>query len=75
MKRTGKKVVIVGSGSASLATTDHLNEAGHYVTIYEHVDRIGGLMMYGVFNMKRDKLDVVQRRVDMMVKEGVKNKP
>ena len=75
MKRTRKKVVIVGSGSASLATTDHLNEAGHYVSIYEHVDRIGGLMMYGVFNMKRDKLNVVQRRVDLMVKEGVKNKP
>ncbi len=46
-------------------------EAGHLVTVYERADRIGGLMMYGVPNMKADKIDVVQRRVDVMAKEGV----
>eukprot|EP01018_Ginkgo_biloba_P023041 Gb_24796 [translate_table: standard] len=70
-KRTGKKVAIVGSGPAGLAAADQLNKAGHSVTIYERADRIGGLMMYGVPNMKTDKVDVVQRRVDLMEKEGV----
>lgn len=71
VKRTGKKVAIVGSGPAGLAAADQLNKAGHSVTVYERADRIGGLMMYGVPNMKTDKLDVVQRRVDLMAEEGV----
>ncbi|KAL2650685.1 hypothetical protein R1flu_018813 [Riccia fluitans] len=71
LKRTGKRVAIVGSGPAGLAAADQLNKAGHFVTVYERADRIGGLMMYGVPNMKTDKEDVVQRRVDLMAKEGV----
>eukprot|EP01025_Chloroclados_australasicus_P031120 TRINITY_DN3140_c1_g1_i4.p1 TRINITY_DN3140_c1_g1~~TRINITY_DN3140_c1_g1_i4.p1 ORF type:complete len:2248 (+),score=229.22 TRINITY_DN3140_c1_g1_i4:145-6744(+) len=70
--RTGKTVAIVGSGPAGLAAADQLNKMGHEVTVYERADRIGGLMMYGVPNMKTDKLDVVQRRVDLMAAEGVK---
>merc|ERR1719199_2210196 len=69
--RTGKKVAIVGSGPAGLAAADQLNKMGHLVTVYERADRVGGLMMYGVPNMKTDKVDVVQRRVDIMKKEGV----
>lgn len=67
-----KKVAIVGSGPAGLAAADQLNKMGHWVTVYERADRIGGLMMYGVPNMKADKIDIVQRRVDLMAKEGVK---
>ncbi|KAK3002285.1 hypothetical protein RJ639_021247 [Escallonia herrerae] len=69
--RTGKRVAIVGSGPAGLAAADQLNRMGHSVTVFERSDRIGGLMMYGVPNMKADKVDVVQRRVDLMEKEGV----
>ncbi|XVE58387.1 hypothetical protein DITRI_Ditri04bG0165800 [Diplodiscus trichospermus] len=72
LKRTGKNVAIVGSGPAGLAAADQLNKMGHYVTVYERADRIGGLMMYGVPNMKADKVDVVQRRVNLMADEGVK---
>ncbi|XP_020573935.1 glutamate synthase 1 [NADH], chloroplastic isoform X2 [Phalaenopsis equestris] len=72
LKRTGKMVAIVGSGPAGLAAADQLNKMGHWVTVYERSDRIGGLMMYGVPNMKADKIDIVQRRVDLMAKEGVK---
>ncbi|KAG0588839.1 hypothetical protein KC19_2G273300 [Ceratodon purpureus] len=71
LKRTGKKVAIVGSGPAGLAAADQLNKKGHSVTVFERSDRIGGLMMYGVPNMKTDKIDVVQRRVDLMEQEGV----
>ncbi|XP_052172313.1 LOW QUALITY PROTEIN: glutamate synthase 1 [NADH], chloroplastic [Diospyros lotus] len=70
-RRTGKKVAIVGSGPSGLAAADQLNKMGHSVTVFERADRIGGLMMYGVPNMKADKVDIVQRRVDLMVKEGV----
>ncbi|KVI07100.1 Alpha-helical ferredoxin, partial [Cynara cardunculus var. scolymus] len=70
VKRTGY-VAIVGSGPAGLAAADQLNRIGHTVTVFEHADRIGGLMMYGVPNMKAEKIDVVQRRVDLMAKEGV----
>lgn len=69
--RSGKTVAIVGSGPAGLAAADQLNKMGHIVTVYERSDRIGGLMMYGVPNMKADKIDVVQRRVDLMAAEGV----
>ncbi|KIZ04404.1 glutamate synthase (NADPH/NADH) [Monoraphidium neglectum] len=70
--RTGQSVAVVGSGPAGLAAADQLNKMGHEVTVYERADRIGGLMMYGVPNMKTDKIDVVQRRVDLMAAEGVK---
>ncbi|RME52826.1 MAG: glutamate synthase subunit beta, partial [Caldilineae bacterium] len=68
--RTGKKVAVVGSGPAGLACAAQLNAAGHWVTVYERADRIGGLLMYGIPNMKLDK-DVVQRRIDLMAEEGV----
>ncbi len=70
-KRTGKKVAVVGSGPAGLACAAQLNRAGHLVTVYERADRIGGLLMYGIPNMKLDK-KVVQRRLDLMAAEGVK---
>jgi glutamate synthase (NADPH/NADH) small chain len=68
--RTGKKVAIVGSGPAGLAGAAQLNSAGHKVTVYERADRIGGLLMYGIPNMKLDK-SVVQRRLDLLAAEGV----
>jgi len=70
-KRTGKKVAVIGSGPAGLSAADQLNRAGHWVTVFERADRIGGLLMYGIPNMKLDK-SVVQRRVDLMAAEGVK---
>ncbi|MBI3312630.1 MAG: glutamate synthase subunit beta [Candidatus Omnitrophica bacterium] len=70
-KRTGKKVAVVGSGPAGLAAAAQLNKAGHWVTVYERADRIGGLLMYGIPNMKLDK-KIVQRRIDLMADEGVK---
>ena len=54
-KRTGKRVAVVGSGPAGLACAAQLNKAGHSVTVYERADRIGGLLMYGIPNMKLDK--------------------
>ncbi|MCL7051202.1 hypothetical protein MKW94_025137 [Papaver nudicaule] len=69
--RTGKRVAIVGSGPAGLAAADQLNKLGHLVTVFERADRIGGLMMYGVPNMKADKMGVVQRRVNLMAEEGI----
>ena len=68
--RTGKKVAVVGSGPAGLAAAAQLNRAGHHVTVFEPADRIGGLLMYGIPNMKLDK-NIVQRRVDLMAQEGV----
>jgi glutamate synthase (NADPH/NADH) small chain len=70
LHRTGKKVAVVGSGPAGLACADQLNRAGHWVTVFERADRIGGLLMYGIPNMKLDKR-LVQRRVDLMRAEGV----
>jgi glutamate synthase (NADPH) small chain len=69
--RTGKQVAVVGSGPAGLSCAAQLNHAGHLVTVYERADRIGGLLMYGIPNMKLDK-SIVQRRVDLLAKEGVK---
>jgi len=69
--RTGKKIAIVGSGPAGLAAADQLNRAGHSVTVYERSDRIGGLLMYGIPNMKLDKAEVVDRRVNLLREEGV----
>ncbi len=68
--RTGKKVAVVGSGPPGLCAAAQLNKAGHTVTVFEREDRIGGLLMYGIPNMKLDK-SVVQRRVDLMAQEGV----
>ncbi len=70
-ERTGKKIAIIGSGPAGLAAADQLNRVGHSVTVYERADRIGGLLMYGIPNMKLDK-GVVQRRLDLLQQEGVK---
>lgn len=69
--RTGKSVAIIGSGPAGLACADQLNRAGHSVTVYERADRVGGLLMYGIPNMKLDKR-VVERRTNLMRDEGVK---
>ena len=71
--RTDKKVAVVGSGPAGLACAAQLNKAGHNVTVFERDDRIGGLLMYGIPNMKLDK-DVVQRRVDLLSEEGIEFK-
>ena len=68
--RTGKKVAVVGSGPAGMAAADQLNQAGHSVTLYERADRPGGLLMYGIPNMKLEK-DVVMRRVELMESEGI----
>jgi glutamate synthase (NADPH/NADH) small chain len=68
--RTGKKVAVVGSGPSGLACADLLNRAGHSVTVFERADRIGGLMVYGIPNMKLDKA-ILQRRVDFMTAEGI----
>ncbi len=68
--RTGKKVAVVGSGPAGLCAAAQLNRAGHSVTVFERSDRIGGLLMYGIPNMKLDK-GLVQRRVDQMAEEGI----
>ena len=68
--RTGRTVAVIGSGPAGLATADQLNRMGHSVTVFERAGRIGGLLMYGIPNMKLDK-DVVGRRVRLMEAEGV----
>jgi glutamate synthase (NADPH) small chain len=70
VRRTGKRIAVVGSGPAGLSCAAQLNRAGHLVTVYERADRVGGLLMYGIPNMKLDK-NVVQRRVDLLAKEGV----
>jgi glutamate synthase (NADPH) small chain len=69
-QRTGKKVAVIGSGPSGLAAAAQLNKAGHTVTVFERSDRVGGLLMYGIPNMKLDK-KVVQRRVDLLTEEGV----
>jgi glutamate synthase (NADPH/NADH) small chain len=69
--RTGKKVAVIGSGPAGLAAAAQLNKAGHRVTVYERDDRPGGLLMYGIPNMKLDKREVVERRLKLMEAEGI----
>jgi glutamate synthase (NADPH/NADH) small chain len=69
--RTGKRVAVVGSGPAGLACAQQLNRAGHMVTVFERADRVGGLLMYGIPNMKLDK-KVVERRVKQLADEGVR---
>lgn len=70
-KRTGKKIAIVGSGPAGLASADQLNQAGHSVTVFERADRPGGLLTYGIPNMKLDK-GIVERRINLLSQEGIK---
>ena len=69
--RTGKKVAVIGSGPAGLSAAAQLNKAGHWVTVYERADRPGGLLMYGIPNMKLDKEEVVLRRLNVLEAEGV----
>ena len=68
--RTGKRVAVVGSGPSGLAVADQLNKRGHMVTVFERSDRVGGLLMYGIPNMKLEK-QIVERKVKIMEEEGV----
>ncbi len=71
LNRTGKKVAVVGAGPAGLSAAAQLNKAGHTVTVFERADLPGGLMMYGIPNMKLDKRDVVLRRIKLLEAEGI----
>ena len=68
--RTGKKVAIIGSGPSGLAAADQLNQRGHEVTVYERDDRVGGLLMYGIPNMKLEK-QIIDRKIDCLKKTGI----
>ncbi|MDD6845221.1 MAG: glutamate synthase subunit beta [Clostridia bacterium] len=68
--RTGKKIAVIGSGPAGLAVADQLNTRGHNVTVFERSDRIGGLLRYGIPNMKLEK-HIIDRKLDVMREEGV----
>jgi glutamate synthase (NADPH/NADH) small chain len=70
--RTGKKVAVVGSGPAGLCAAAQLNRVGHTLTVFERADRVGGLLTYGIPNMKLDKEQVVFRRIQQMEAEGIK---
>ncbi|MFV0516458.1 MAG: glutamate synthase subunit beta [Aminipila sp.] len=71
--RTGKKIAIIGSGPSGLAAADQLNFRGHHITIFEKDDRAGGLLMYGIPNMKLEKT-VIERRTKLMISEGIQFK-
>lgn len=71
--RTGKKIAVIGSGPSGLAAADQLNLRGHSVTVFERSDRVGGLLMYGIPNMKLEK-NVIDRKIDIMKQEGVEFK-
>lgn len=68
--RSGKKIAVIGSGPSGLACADRLNQRGHEVTVYEKEDRFGGLLMYGIPNMKLEK-EIVERRINLMKEEGI----
>ena len=68
--RTGKSIAVIGSGPSGLAAAQQLNRRGHSVTVFERKDRVGGLLRYGIPNMKLDKA-VVDRRIHLMEEEGV----
>ena len=68
--RTGKKIAVIGSGPAGLAVADQLNTRGHNVTVFERSDRVGGLLRYGIPNMKLEK-HIIDRKLDVMREEGV----
>ena len=68
--RTGKRVAVVGSGPSGLAVADQLNKRGHLVTVYERSDRVGGLLMYGIPNMKLEK-QIIERKIRVMEAEGI----
>src|SRR4030081_908330 len=70
-RRTGKKVAVIGSGPAGLCAAAQLNRAGHTVTVFERADRAGGLLMYGIPNMKLDKEKVALRRLREREAEGI----
>jgi len=70
--RSGRKVAVIGSGPAGLTVAQQLNRAGHLVTVLEREDRPGGLLMYGIPNMKLDKRAVVERRIRLLEAEGIK---
>ena len=69
--RTGKTIAVIGSGPAGLAAAEQLKRVGHTVTVYERADRVGGLLMYGIPNMKLGKEDVVERRVNLLREAGI----
>ena len=68
--RTGKKIAVIGSGPAGLAVADQLNSRGHFVTVYERSDKVGGLLRYGIPNMKLEK-QIIDRKVSIMEEEGI----
>ena len=68
--RTGKKIAVVGSGPSGLAVADQLNSRGHSVTVYERADRVGGLLRYGIPNMKLEK-HIIDRKINVMKAEGI----
>ena len=70
-ERSGKTTAIIGAGPAGLAAAAQLNQAGHTVTVYERTDRLGGLLMYGIPNMKLAKNEIVERRIQLLRDEGV----
>lgn len=71
--RTGKKIAVIGSGPSGLAAADQLNKRGHSVTVFEREDRAGGLLMYGIPNMKLEK-HIIERKLDIMKAEGIEFK-
>jgi glutamate synthase (NADPH/NADH) small chain len=71
--RTGKKIAVIGSGPSGLAAADQLNQRGHSVTVFERSDRVGGLLMYGIPNMKLEK-HIIERKINIMKAEGVQFK-
>jgi glutamate synthase (NADPH/NADH) small chain len=70
IKRTGKKIAIIGSGPAGLACADQLNKAGHLLTVFEKADKIGGILRYGIPDFKLEKW-VLERRITLLKKEGI----